>query len=102
VTVPRHSCCRPPHGGYPGEITVQDEYLACVECRWCCPLDQGDDECGVRRMTPNRDVLLRQSCPRVGVELYPGRWAKSCMAYGRPPLGPYFFVTVYYPTSRPR
>lgn len=36
----------PAHGGYPGEVVVQDEYLECLGCGWSYPLDQGDDECG--------------------------------------------------------
>jgi hypothetical protein len=56
----------PSHGGYPGEIIVGDEYLECVACRWCYPLDQGDDECGecggelaVKRANPAPVSTLR-------------------------------------------
>lgn len=33
------------HGGYPGDVVVQDEYLACPECGASYPLDSmADDE----------------------------------------------------------
>lgn len=57
-----------PHGGYPGELIVQDEYLACMWCAWAYPLDGGDDECGecggellVRRANPAPESTLRMA-----------------------------------------
>lgn len=62
---------RPSHGGYPGEVVVQDEYLSCVRCPWPYPLDQGDDECGecggelvVLRVNPAPESTLRMEAFR--------------------------------------
>lgn len=33
------------HGGYPGEVVVQDEYLECEACACSVPLDSGDVFC---------------------------------------------------------
>jgi hypothetical protein len=38
--------------------------------------------------------------PRLGVELYPGRWAKSATAYGNADDGTYFVAVVYHPTRK--
>jgi len=61
---------RPPHGGYPGEVVIQDEYLECPACGWAYPLDQGDDYCEecemgalleVRRANPAPESTLRMA-----------------------------------------
>lgn len=35
----------PAHGGYPGEIIIEDEYLQCIWCGWSFPLECGEDRC---------------------------------------------------------